>query len=73
VLAGRFAGKKAVVVKSYDEGSNDKKFPHALGESTIDEMLMLGLGPWPRFPPGWPTVILSVHPQCAASSRRPAR
>jgi len=32
VLAGRFAGKKAVVVKSYDEGSNDKKFPHALGK-----------------------------------------
>lgn len=31
LLAGRFAGKKAVVVKSYDEGSNDKKFPHALG------------------------------------------
>lgn len=31
VLAGRYAGKKAVVVKSYDEGSNDKKFPHALG------------------------------------------
>ena len=31
VLAGRYAGKKAVVVKSYEEGSNDKKFPHALG------------------------------------------
>ena len=32
VLAGRYAGKKAVVVKSFDEGSDDKKFPHALGE-----------------------------------------
>ncbi|GMI33942.1 hypothetical protein TeGR_g14785 [Tetraparma gracilis] len=30
VLGGRFAGKKAVVVRTYDEGSSDKKFGHAL-------------------------------------------
>ena len=30
VLAGRYAGKKAVVVKALDEGSADKKFPHAI-------------------------------------------
>jgi ribosomal protein L14E/L6E/L27E len=33
VLAGRFAGKKAIVVKANDEGTDDKKFGHALGES----------------------------------------
>lgn len=32
VLAGRFAGKKAVVVKANDDGTAEKKFPHALGE-----------------------------------------
>jgi len=32
VLAGRYAGKKAIVVKSSDDGSSDKKFGHALGE-----------------------------------------
>ncbi|KAL3312024.1 60S ribosomal protein L27, partial [Cichlidogyrus casuarinus] len=30
VLNGRFAGRKAVIVKSYDEGSSDKPFGHAL-------------------------------------------
>lgn len=30
VLAGRYAGKKAVVVKSNDDGSGDKKFAHAV-------------------------------------------
>jgi len=30
MLAGRYAGKKAVVVKTFDEGTNDRKFPHAL-------------------------------------------
>lgn len=30
VLAGRYAGKKAVVVKALDEGSVDKRFPHAI-------------------------------------------
>lgn len=31
VLAGRFAGRKAVVVKASDEGSDSKKFGHAVG------------------------------------------
>jgi len=30
VLNGRFAGKKAVVVRTFDNGSTDKKFGHAL-------------------------------------------
>lgn len=30
VLAGRYAGRKAVVVKTFDEGSDDKKFSHVL-------------------------------------------
>ena len=30
VLAGRYAGKKAVIVKNYDEGSNDRPYGHAL-------------------------------------------
>lgn len=30
VLSGRYAGKKAVVVKCYDEGTKERKFPHCL-------------------------------------------
>lgn len=30
VLAGRYAGKKAVVVKTFDEGNADKRFSHCL-------------------------------------------
>lgn len=30
LLQGRFAGRKAVVVKTYDEGNKDRKFGHAL-------------------------------------------
>merc|ERR1711879_84384 len=30
LLQGRYAGRKAVVVKSHDEGSSDRKFPHAV-------------------------------------------
>jgi len=30
VLAGRYAGKKAIVVKNFDEGNKDHAFPHAL-------------------------------------------
>jgi len=30
VTNGRFAGKKAVVVKVYDEGTRDRPFAHAL-------------------------------------------
>jgi large subunit ribosomal protein L27e len=30
MLAGRYAGKKAVVVKTYEEGEGDRKFGHCL-------------------------------------------
>ncbi|KAJ3158222.1 60S ribosomal protein L27 [Irineochytrium annulatum] len=30
VLSGRFAGKKAVIVKNYDEGTSQKPYPHAV-------------------------------------------
>merc|ERR1711964_882740 len=30
LLQGRFAGKKAVVVKTYDDGSKPRQFAHAL-------------------------------------------
>jgi large subunit ribosomal protein L27e len=30
VTAGRFAGKKAVVVKTFDDGNSDKRFAHCL-------------------------------------------
>lgn len=30
MLAGRRAGKKAVIVKQFDEGKKGKQFPHAL-------------------------------------------
>jgi hypothetical protein len=32
MLAGRFAGRKAVVVKTSDDGSAGKKFGHAVGQ-----------------------------------------
>ena len=31
ILSGRYAGKKAVVVKVSEEGNDIKKFGHALG------------------------------------------
>ncbi|CAM9630493.1 unnamed protein product [Choristocarpus tenellus] len=30
LLAGRYAGRKAIVVKAFDEGSEDRKFGHAV-------------------------------------------
>ena len=30
ILAGIYAGRKAIIVKPSEEGSNDKRFPHAL-------------------------------------------
>ena len=30
VLSGRYAGKKAIIVKNYDEGSTDRQYGHAL-------------------------------------------
>jgi hypothetical protein len=31
ILQGRFAGRKAVVVQSHDDGHGDRRFGHALG------------------------------------------
>ena len=33
VLGGRFAGRKGVVVKTYDDGTPERKFGHAIGTS----------------------------------------
>jgi len=30
ILGGRYAGRKAVIVKNYDEGASDKPYGHAL-------------------------------------------
>ncbi|CAN0340730.1 unnamed protein product, partial [Hapterophycus canaliculatus] len=30
LLAGRYAGRKAIVVKPFDEGSDSRKFGHAI-------------------------------------------
>lgn len=32
MLNGRFAGRKAIVVKTYDEGHSSRKFGHAIGK-----------------------------------------
>ena len=32
LLQGRYAGRKAVVVKTHDEGNGSRKFPHAVGK-----------------------------------------
>ncbi|RYG99346.1 hypothetical protein EON65_50360 [archaeon] len=32
LLAGRYAGRKAIVVKASDDGNDAKKFGHALGK-----------------------------------------
>lgn len=33
MLNGRFAGRKAIVVRAFDEGHGDRKFAHAIGAS----------------------------------------
>lgn len=33
ILGGRFAGRKGVVVKTFDEGTSERKFGHAIGTS----------------------------------------
>lgn len=33
VLAGRYAGKKAIIVKATDDGTKDRKFGHAIGKT----------------------------------------
>ena len=30
VLSGRYAGKKAVVIKAYDDGTQDRPYEHAI-------------------------------------------
>ena len=30
ILYGRYAGKKAVIVRNYDEGTSSKPYPHAI-------------------------------------------
>ncbi|KXS22283.1 hypothetical protein M427DRAFT_150603 [Gonapodya prolifera JEL478] len=30
ILQGRYAGKKAVIVRNHDDGTNDRKYPHAV-------------------------------------------
>ncbi|PIA15636.1 hypothetical protein COEREDRAFT_87603 [Coemansia reversa NRRL 1564] len=30
ILQGRYAGKKAVIVKNYDEGTKERPYPHAI-------------------------------------------
>ena len=32
ILSGRYAGRKAVVVKASDDGNENKKFGHAIGK-----------------------------------------
>ena len=39
LLTGRYAGKKAVIVKNYDDGTNSRPYGHAL---------VLGLAKEPR-------------------------
>lgn len=39
VLQGRYAGKKAVIVKNYDEGTSSRPYGHAL---------VCGLATYPR-------------------------
>ena len=40
VLNGRFAGRKAVIVKNYDEGGADKPYGHAL-VAGIDRLVVV--------------------------------
>ena len=44
VLQGRYAGKKAVIVKNYDEGTNSRPYGHALvcGLATYPRKVRLG-------------------------------
>ena len=36
VLSGRYAGRKGVVVKTFDDGGSDRKFSHAIGASSVE-------------------------------------
>lgn len=50
LLAGRYAGRKAIVVKPFDEGSEDRKFGHAI---------VAGIDRYPRRVSG----LRRLHPQ----------
>jgi hypothetical protein len=45
VLSGRYAGKKAVIVKNYDDGSSAKPYGHALVCGLKKEPRKVGGGP----------------------------
>ena len=45
VLSGRYAGKKAVIVKNYDDGSSAKPYGHALVCGLKKEPRKVGRGP----------------------------
>ena len=40
VLNGRYAGRKAIVVKTFDEGHGDRKFGHAISRSSYINMVV---------------------------------
>ncbi len=42
VLSGRYAGRKAVVIKASDEGNDSRKFGHAIGEYFFSRDAILG-------------------------------
>lgn len=44
ILNGRFAGRKAIVVKTFDEGHSDRKFGHAIGIYTYIFIMKKGDG-----------------------------
>ena len=43
VLGGRYAGRKAVIVKTYDEGSTDKPYRHSFKYKLVVSMLTKGV------------------------------
>jgi hypothetical protein len=49
VLFGRYAGKKAIIVKLFEEGTKDRKFPHVL-VAGLSRQPMMVRGPPRRSP-----------------------
>lgn len=45
MLNGRFAGRKAIVVRSFDEGHGDRKFAHAIG-ALSSQLVALSASCW---------------------------
>ncbi|KAG7385511.1 60S ribosomal protein L27 [Phytophthora pseudosyringae] len=48
LLNGRFAGRKAIVVKTFDEGHGDRKFAHAIGMGEAPTIAVAGIDRYPR-------------------------